>query len=62
MWEDTWATEFAQAVWDAGGVMLEGARRQVDVIGQLKRFAELRDKGIPTEEEFAAQKAKLLGT
>ena len=26
VWEDTWATEFAEAVWNAGGVMLEGAR------------------------------------
>jgi hypothetical protein len=35
---------------------------QVDVVDQLKRFAELRDQGILTEEEFAAQKAKLLGS
>lgn len=32
-----------------------------DVIAQLKQFAELRDAGVLTEEEFAAQKAKLLG-
>ena len=38
------------------------AADQVDVIEQLKRFAELRDQGILTEEEFAAQKAKLLGS
>jgi len=30
-------------------------------IEQLKQFAALRDQGILTEEEFAAQKAKLLG-
>jgi len=35
---------------------------QVDVVDQLRRFAELRDQGILTEEEFAAQKAKLLGS
>ena len=35
---------------------------QVDVVEQLKKFAELRDQGILTEEEFAAQKAKLLGS
>ena len=34
---------------------------QVDMIAQLKQLAELRDQGILTEEEFAAQKAKLLG-
>jgi hypothetical protein len=33
---------------------------QVDVVEQLKKFAELRDQGILSEEEFAAQKAKLL--
>jgi Short C-terminal domain len=32
------------------------------VVEQLKRFADLRDQGILTEEEFAAQKAKLLGS
>ena len=35
---------------------------QVDVVDQLKRFADLRDQGILTDEEFAAQKAKLLGS
>ena len=34
---------------------------QVDMIARLKELAELRDQGILTEEEFAAQKAKLLG-
>lgn len=32
-----------------------------DVVTQLKALAELRDQGILTEEEFAAQKAKILG-
>jgi Short C-terminal domain len=32
-----------------------------DPIAQLKQLAELRDQGVLTEEEFAAQKAKLLG-
>ncbi len=31
-----------------------------DPIKQLKDLAELRDKGILTEEEFAAQKARIL--
>jgi hypothetical protein len=30
-------------------------------IEQLKELAALRDQGILTEEEFAAQKAKILG-
>ena len=32
-----------------------------DQIEQLKQLAELKDQGILTEEEFAAQKAKILG-
>lgn len=32
-----------------------------DVVEQLKGLAELRQQGILTEAEFAAQKAKILG-
>src|SRR4051812_7463205 len=32
-----------------------------DVIGQLKDLAALHESGVLTDEEFAAQKAKLLG-
>ena len=32
-----------------------------DTIAQLKDLADLRAQGILTEEEFAAQKAKILG-
>lgn len=32
------------------------------LIDQLKELGELKDQGILTEEEFAAQKAKLLGS
>lgn len=31
-----------------------------DMFAQLKQLAELRDQGILTEDEFAAQKAKIL--
>ena len=34
----------------------------VDVVGQLKELAELKDQGILTEDEFNAQKAKLLNS
>lgn len=33
-----------------------------DPIEQLKQLASLKDQGILTDEEFAAQKAKILGT
>ena len=38
-----------------------GPVSQEDMISQLKQLGELRDAGILTEDEFAAQKAKLLG-
>jgi len=34
---------------------------EVDVIDQLKKLGELHQEGILTDDEFAAQKAKLLG-
>lgn len=33
-----------------------------DPIAQLKALGELRDSGVLTEDEFAAQKARILGT
>jgi hypothetical protein len=38
------------------------AAAEPSVIDQLKELGELKAQGILTEEEFAAQKAKLLGT
>lgn len=38
------------------------AAPQVDVVTQLKELAQLREQGVLTEEEFAAQKARLLNT
>ena len=38
------------------------AAPEVDMVAQLKELAELKDAGILTEEEFAAQKAKVLGS
>ena len=36
------------------------APSQEDTISQLKQLAELKDTGVLTEAEFAAQKAKIL--
>lgn len=33
-----------------------------DTINQLKQLGELKDQGVLTEDEFEAQKKKLLGT
>ena len=38
------------------------APSQADVIDQLQRLGDLKAQGILTEDEFAAEKAKLLGT
>ena len=35
---------------------------QQDMVQQLKDLAELKDQGVLTEEEFAAQKARILGS
>lgn len=35
---------------------------QADPIDRLKELGELRDKGVLTEEEFAAQKARVLAS
>jgi len=37
------------------------AAPESDLVTQLKELAALKDQGILTEEEFAAQKAKVLG-
>ena len=35
---------------------------QTDMVQQLKDLAALRDQGVLTEEEFAAQKRRILGS
>jgi hypothetical protein len=40
----------------------EAPAQQEDVITQLERLGALKAQGIITEQEFEAQKAKLLGT
>jgi Short C-terminal domain len=40
----------------------EPAPQQQDMVQQLRDLAELKDQGILTEEEFAAQKARILGS
>ena len=38
------------------------AAPQVDIVSQLERLGALRDSGVLTDDEFAAQKAKILGS
>jgi len=51
---ERWAQQDAEAQPASGG----GGG---DAIAQLKQLAELRDQGVLTDQEFADQKAKLLG-
>jgi hypothetical protein len=45
-----------------GGMPAEAAPAQSSTIDQLKELAQLKEQGILTEDEFAAQKAKILGS
>jgi hypothetical protein len=38
------------------------APAETDVLAQLQQLGELKSAGVLTEEEFAAQKAKILGS
>ena len=38
----------------------DGASAETDPVKELKELAELREQGLLTEEEFAAEKRKLL--
>jgi hypothetical protein len=53
-----WAEQDYQEAQAAGPAQPAGGD---DTIAKLKELGELRDSGVLTEEEFAAQKAKLLG-
>jgi hypothetical protein len=56
-----WAEQEAQQAQPAAPPAAAPAPAQSSVIDQLKELGELKAQGILTEEEFAAQKAKLLG-
>jgi len=58
---ERWAQQEAAQAQPAAPVTAAPAPAGGDVIAQLKELGELKAQGILTEEEFAAQKAKLLG-
>lgn len=55
-----WAAQDPQA-YGAPPAAAPPAEPAPDPVAQLKQLAELRDQGILTDDELAAQKAKLLG-
>ena len=62
-WQSQGADPYAQPeAADQEPAPQDAAPPAPDVIQQLKDLAELKDQGILTEEEFAAQKARILGS
>lgn len=55
-----WAEQDAQQMAQQAPPQAAPAAPAADPIAKLKELGELRDSGILTEEEFAAQKAKVL--
>jgi hypothetical protein len=58
---ERWAQQEAQQQPAPEAAPPPAAAGGASVIDQLKELGELKSQGILTEEEFAAQKAKLLG-
>jgi hypothetical protein len=56
-----WAQQEAEQAPQPAAAPAPQAGGEDSVIDQLKQLGELKAQGILTEEEFAAQKAKLLG-
>jgi hypothetical protein len=57
---DRWAQQEAPPYQEAAPAAPQAAAAP-DPIEQLKQLGELHQQGVLTDEEFAAQKAKLLG-
>jgi putative oligomerization/nucleic acid binding protein len=57
---ERWAQQDAPAYQEGMAVQPQAAAAS-DPIEQLTRLGELHQQGVLTDEEFAAQKAKLLG-
>jgi len=53
---------YEQATAPAAAAPAPAAAPEVDLMDQLQKLGDLKAQGILTEEEFAAQKAKLLGS
>ena len=54
--------QYAQPQYAAPAPAPAPAPASDDMFEQLRKLAELKDQGILTEEEFAAQKARILAT
>ncbi len=62
-WAEQDSAQYAQAEYaEPQAAPVQAAPAAGSTIDQLKELGELRQQGILTEEEFAAQKAKILGS
>ncbi|MEU8707846.1 DUF6325 family protein [Streptomyces sp. NPDC048565] len=64
VWEDLWSVPLTRTVQQAGGLLLAHERVPADggddVITLLERIADLKQRGVLTDAEFAAQKTRIL--
>jgi membrane protease subunit (stomatin/prohibitin family) len=60
-WSSQEEEQYAQQQQYAAPPAAPAAPSEDDAIAQIEKLGELKAKGLLTEEEFAAQKAKLLG-
>ncbi|MEV0024590.1 DUF6325 family protein [Streptomyces atroolivaceus] len=64
VWEDLWSVPLTRVVQEAGGRLLAHERVPADggddVITLLERLADLRQRGVLTDAEFAEQKTRIL--
>lgn len=64
VWEDLWSVPLTRVVQGAGGRLLAHERIPADggddVITLLERLADLRQRGVLTDAEFAEQKTRVL--
>jgi len=58
---ERWAAQDAPAYQEQPPAAPQAAAVAPDPIEQLKELGQLHEQGVLTDEEFAAQKAKLLG-
>ncbi|HXB15994.1 MAG TPA: SHOCT domain-containing protein [Solirubrobacteraceae bacterium] len=59
-WQRKEAAEYAQQQPEQNAPPAQAAAPEADPIQRLRELGELRDQGILTQQEFEAQKAKLL--
>jgi len=60
-WQAQDEQQYAQQAPAPAPAPAPAAPAESDMISQLKQLGELHDSGVLTDDEFAAQKAKLLG-